>query len=207
MLAKDNGLPLDAAALRKAAATSHYDMAYFQRMAWIVDAHLAYLPGEELLADIADLPKPTPEQFARAHAVSIAMAGQLPAFTPLLSICKPEATALTAVMAEDCRRIAAILVDHADTFIALSIGLRLAEVLAVNEPEKDITRQQRRIHDWQVDQYGKLVSRQSVTEMLYAIVDGIHAPGATELGRMREQLQKAGLPLTPPPEWRSPQRE
>lgn len=205
LLTADPRTPMDAVLLRKAAAATHYDMSYSQRLAWIVDAHLANLPGEKWLAGVPDWPDPTPREYAIFHAVTTALAGNVPAFNTVSHSCKPDVFGYTAVIAEDCRRIAGILTENSDTLLAKRMGFYLAEMLAIDNPQRlEAVRQQRRNYDWQVDQYAEISQNLTEREMIEFLVDRIHTPGMTELIKMREKLQTEGISLTPPQGWRAP---
>lgn len=75
--------------------------------------------------------------------------------------------------------------------------------------ERDAVGRARERLEWQIQASGALLSpsdgkaRMTDTAAVLELLALWRAPGASELGVMRQQLEAAGVALDPPPDWRS----
>src|SRR5690606_16682515 len=129
-------------------------------------------------------------------AAAILAAEATPALQPLVGACRGDA--LDAARRTDCRQVARVAAETADTSLIRSIGVALLQAVAATPGEQADARERRRRMDWQMLAWGRVAGNQP---------DG----GAAQFARLLRDpavrgehdlverlLAEAGIPADPP---------
>jgi hypothetical protein len=185
---------IDAALARMAAATRHDDLFVENAVAW--EAVYRRYPMPEFGADYTGPRDPVYLAIVAAIARAAAMPLSAASYKTCDKAANPQAPARRF---EDCARLGRLMLSNGNSVIARRLGapylrksggMGAAELAAVREL------------DWRQAQSARLARRleSDPAEMRRYFAD--LASTGSEIAAQELQLQRAGLALTPPPEWK-----
>jgi len=186
--------------LPQAGQHARLDQHYYAQLRWMQAALAAHPPGaderellggDELSADAA----------AAVAAAGILAAVATPALQPLAQACRRDALDAAPTRRADCRQVARVAADTADTSVAASLGVALLQATAATPGEQADAHARRRRLDWRMLAWGRSAGSQP---------DG----GAAQFARLLRDpavrgerdlvervLAEAGVPAEPPAGW------
>lgn len=196
------GLPVDAL-LALARDTDHSDSHTYDVVRWMQSALLRHSTAAEWTAVADDAPADAAGS-ALAWAMGLWIAHATPARAALSGACRGEALRATPARPVDCRHVATLLAERSDMLIEGAIGWAMLRELADGDAERAHIAARRRRVDWQRTQWLQAIGDDPGGEV--ALVTRLlgDASIATEAQMIERALQDVGIPLEPPPGWRSP---
>lgn len=198
------------AVLDRIAAASRHDYYIGERIQSYLDAFDQLPLPAEAVVDTSDFDAPVSPEFVRGLiAFRFALADALPGLQTYGVLCGEDTIArLGEPRAARCVDAMRTTLRTADSPMPHRIaGNALLRLLPPGAEREAVARDQQRML-WQITAYGVLQSAGEDPDWRVdpdAIEDSLalwRAPGATELGVMRQQLEAAGIALDPPPDWR-----
>jgi len=191
--------------LPQAGRYARLDQHYYEQLRWmqaVLAAHLqteaerAVLGGDQLPADDA----------AAVAAAAILAAVAAPALQPLIDACRGDALDAAPTRRADCRHVARVAADTADTSIGTSIGVALMQATAATPGEQADARERRRRLDWQMLEWGRIAGSQpdgGAAQFVRLLQD----PAVrSERDLVERVLAEARVPAEPPAGWQAPRR-
>lgn len=192
------------ALLARAARATHHSL-YYAEQGRMLAAALAEVPmAAELRQRLArDAGTGDPETVHLVRALGIVLAIALPPFQPLLQHCAGDAL-LAEPRREQCLQLGRRMAATADTVIGESIGLQLWGRAAIDPADRDAQAQARRTARWLQEAYAELLADDLADSGAHwaQASDLWLTPGVSELELQRRVLQRAGVPLEPPEDFR-----
>jgi hypothetical protein len=198
------------AVLDRIATASRHDYYIGERTRAYLDAFDQLPLQAEAIVDPAEFSEPvSPEVVRGLLAFGLALADALPGPQAFTSLCGEDTLArLGEPRAARCREAMRTMLRTADSPMPYRIaGNALLRLLPPGAERDTVQRDQQRML-WQITALGVLQSAGEDKDWRVdpdAIEEALalwRAPGATELGVMRQQLEAAGIALDPPPDWR-----
>jgi len=191
--------------LPQAGRDARLDQHYYEQLRWMQAALAAHPPGADELELFGgdDLPD---DAAAAVAAAGILAAVAAPALQPLMDACRGDALDATPTRRADCRQVARVAADTADTSADTMAGIGLLQATAATPGEQADARERRRRLDWQMLEWGRIAGSQP---------DG----GAAQFARLLRDpavrserdlvervLAEARVPAQPPAGWQAPRR-
>lgn len=163
-------------------------------------------PPASLLATVAVRDPSVPEAFGAEIGAAIWSASAAFAYAPLTRACRGDALDAAPRRRAQCRHVAMLLADRADTVAARGVGaaLRLRTYADENELRQAAIAYRR--HYWRLQQRASLAQRNPVDEARTFARMLLDDRDITEAELAERMVIDAGLPLEPPPGWTAPQR-
>ena len=184
----------------RAADASHYGIHFIASTRMLAGAHqrVAY-PSELIEHHQAQNGSWDVDAIAHVEAMAVLMALSLPAYHTITSGCGED----PAVRSRDaCLALGTLMAEHSEELIGQYIGLAILRRTGADEEKVRLAT--RRI-DWQQQAFAKLLKEVDPDSgMGWEILQPLWSqPGMSELEAARLALTAAGVPLEPPPDFRS----
>lgn len=196
--AKD--IPAAETALANMARATYFDEKFGETVrAWVEMFHRYPVPTSAFDHDSPEA-RLDPQTLAFENAFSYAAATSFPAYQGPINACRREEHPDASPQRfRDCAQVGRSMLAHSRSLISSQIGRALLRVSG-QATAADIANA--RVVDWQYEQWQKLLPGQPGHEN-----DSLKETGADwletgdEIQVMQRQLQRAGIPLTPPANW------
>lgn len=193
--------------LADARSTSRFDVHLYDQVRWMRSALEAHPPTAAENASLLDGEQVPVEEASTIAAMGIVTAVAIPPFKPIFDACRGDALETAPTRRADCRHVAEIMANHADSNIGELVGIGLLRSVATTPQHQADATTRRRSMDWRMQQWGKLSSEQlrgGTAQFTQLLADPTIQSEQDLVARL---LAKAGIPLEPPPGWQPPRRE
>lgn len=194
--------------LERMAAASRYDTFLGERVrAYYAALEAVPMPAALRTERLGIGPAPTAVQARGVLALGMAMADVMRESSGLMELCGAHVLARAGEpRRQRCRAALDRVLEKADTLMAYSLAHRLRLALEDDPARRSALERARDAVEWRSAAANALFDpetqdgRAAMDEYLALLL----APGATELGVMRDLLESRGIGLEPPPDWKSP---
>ena len=189
--------------LPQAGRHARLDQHYYEQLRWMQAALAALPPGmdEAGVSGGGDLPA---DAAAAVAAAGILAAAVVPGLRPLSEACRDDALATGPTRRADCRQVARVAADTADTSAGRMFGIGLLQATAATPAEQADAHERRRQLDWRMLAWGRVAGSQPDSGAVQ-FSRLLRDPSVrTERDLVERVLAEAGVPAEPPPGWQPP---
>lgn len=194
------------ALLAQARGATRADAHMYEGMRWIMSVHRRHSPTAAEQSALAAGQAFDPDTFAALSASGLWAMTVMPGYGSPLEACGERMLRAVPARAGDCRHVADLLVDHADTVAGQVVGLAILHELATTPAEREAVARRQRPIDWRMLEWGRTVSAQDdqgIAQFVRLLAD----PSIESERQLADRvLQEAGIALDPPEGWTPPRR-